>query len=320
MRVTFLFLVSLLTTAMVPSHSSSAGISKLRRLVEIPPRRALDIFDPFPRPIFLAPCVSPQTKVLALVFSEPEDAARRHELRNYTKSLANNSVEIRFPLGLSDNRELDFITLAEAAAQRDMIIGEWPDDYKNLGTKFSFGLDYVHNCGDMNPPWIFKHDTDTVVNWRILLSALNQFEGDTNSMKWIGSLFDGSPVIHDPRHKNFEDLPFDWYPPYTSGPHELFSLSAFKFLRDRRQVWTRHMTNDDCLVGILANGTGLKPTHREEFVVFADTAYRVNVCNGKPSTSISECPCQNWWSYHTTSNKPEFDASRSAAIQCVPAT
>lgn len=120
-------------------------------------------------------------KYLFYVHSAPENADRRELLRTTWLELARTderrNVAWIFLLGRSEDPAVNEQVKAEAISRRDIVQGDFVDDYKNLTLKAVMGLKWIAaHCSLVR--FAIKADDDTFVNTIALLNALKLYEAD----------------------------------------------------------------------------------------------------------------------------------------------
>eukprot|EP01054_Gregarina_sp_Poly1_P001184 Gregarina_sp_Poly_1__1183@NODE_128_length_13277_cov_115_450643_g114_i0_p4_GENE_NODE_128_length_13277_cov_115_450643_g114_i0NODE_128_length_13277_cov_115_450643_g114_i0_p4_ORF_typecomplete_len457_score56_40Galactosyl_T/PF01762_21/4_8e32Fringe/PF02434_16/0_00042MiAMP1/PF09117_10/0_54_NODE_128_length_13277_cov_115_450643_g114_i063137683 len=317
-------------------------------LIEFPPTITNDTW-PFARVLYnpKTPC-SKSARAVVAVLTIPTERKMRDWFRSEVANVTKNQVVPVFPMGrpklkgINDDEDgqhrLERDLIAEAKMFDDVIIADFADSYEDLPRKTMLMFDWFNStCGD-RVKWLIKADADVIVNWRPLMQELDKIEHEgidqdllpngkeakppiklfvDKDPVWLGHRWVTMPVIHDPKHRNFEELPFDLFPPYCSGPSYLMNHITARLIIEQRALNRRYFRNEDAMLGLLLNGIAT-PVHDERFIVFTGSGWRRAACQ-KDTESISECGCI-WWTYHCGRGKDECLAGLKLAYECADNT
>eukprot|EP01055_Gregarina_sp_Pseudo9_P000135 Gregarina_sp_Pseudo_9__134@NODE_1092_length_1883_cov_47_814534_g1021_i0_p1_GENE_NODE_1092_length_1883_cov_47_814534_g1021_i0NODE_1092_length_1883_cov_47_814534_g1021_i0_p1_ORF_typecomplete_len476_score37_47Galactosyl_T/PF01762_21/3_9e29Fringe/PF02434_16/0_68_NODE_1092_length_1883_cov_47_814534_g1021_i01261553 len=291
----------------------------------------------------ISPCAK-RPKAISAVLTLPKERKVRDWLREEIRNVTDGRVIPVFPLGrphqkgINDDEE-DRLQLEEALMQeaiefQDLILGDFADSYEDLPRKTIMVFDWFNNTCHDQVRWLLKEDADVVINWQSVLDGIDLIEREGAKLDllpngtfvqepvilhadkdpiWMGHRWLHMPVIHHPRHRNFEELPFDYYPPYCSGPSYLMNDLSARMIMEQRKLNIRYFRNEDAMLGLLLVNKTV-PVNDERFIVFTGSGWRREAC-GKETESISECAC-DWWTYHCGGEKPEYEAALRSAYQC----
>eukprot|EP01053_Blabericola_migrator_P011906 Blabericola_migrator_1__11905@NODE_726_length_6713_cov_131_507824_g522_i0_p2_GENE_NODE_726_length_6713_cov_131_507824_g522_i0NODE_726_length_6713_cov_131_507824_g522_i0_p2_ORF_typecomplete_len411_score32_48Galactosyl_T/PF01762_21/6_4e31_NODE_726_length_6713_cov_131_507824_g522_i052396471 len=280
-------------------------------------------------------------KVIAAILTIPHEAKARKWVREEIALITNGRVRPVFPLGRPPEASIDddntfpkTALLHEAQEYDDLILGDFMESYTELPRKTILAFEwFVQTCAD-TVNWLMKEDLDVVMNWFAILKGIEKLEKEgivpdllPNSEKnieetvyfpdkdpiWLGARWQGMPVIHDRKHRNYEDVPFDWFPPYVSGPAYLLNSMVARLIVQERAKHVRYYRNEDAMIGIILQDK-VAPLDNPFTIVFPGSGWRERAC-GKPTASISECGC-DWWTYHTNRDKQEGDRALVLAFEC----
>ncbi|VDK80895.1 unnamed protein product [Dibothriocephalus latus] len=172
-------------------------------------------------------------KLIIIVKSSPNNAARRirlrHHLKNQTVKLK-SSVGLLFSLGVpadTGNRSKLLGAISDEANRfDDIILTDFIDSYYNLTLKTYLNIRFAHvACRNASPLFGFMDD-DHGINLHALLDYFNTFDREEKHQGQLrhsifGQIHQRPPVLREPRHKwavTRSDMPFSMYPDYASGP------------------------------------------------------------------------------------------------------
>ena len=179
------------------------------------------------------------------------------------KPIGRNQWKVIFFLGKSNTRETDEHRLKEAHKYGDIIIGDFPDSYRNITQKLMMAFKWA---SQQNYKYLLKTDDDVYINIPSLIEWIKNQANPTEPL-YAGVLYRAN-VIRDPSHRHFvawKDLPQKSYPWYPKGA--LYVLSS-EVVQDMVQITSRvkMITVDDAYVGILASYLGVKPVYLDGFI------------------------------------------------------
>eukprot|EP01053_Blabericola_migrator_P003837 Blabericola_migrator_1__3836@NODE_2155_length_3193_cov_20_869162_g1362_i0_p1_GENE_NODE_2155_length_3193_cov_20_869162_g1362_i0NODE_2155_length_3193_cov_20_869162_g1362_i0_p1_ORF_typecomplete_len328_score35_79Galactosyl_T/PF01762_21/2_3e35Fringe/PF02434_16/9_2e07_NODE_2155_length_3193_cov_20_869162_g1362_i01631146 len=268
--------------------------------------------NPIPR-FIITPrneCTS-ETIITAAVLTIPSAVALRQKLRELHNELGGKRVRVIFPVGHStatiDGEDVDDILRDEAEKYGDILMADYQDAYAQLCRKVMSAMVWF-NRERCKPRYFMKLDDDQVVNWKALLMWLDYIDrhgfrewdqkvvNTATGPVWAGRRWDGMPVLHNPKARNYEDYDRDFYPPYLSGPTYIMNRVMTNTIEKLRRAHTRYYLNDDALMGILMEPLGVEPTNNRKFITLDGDDHRLYGC-GKKASSVSQCGCEDWFAH-----------------------
>eukprot|EP01054_Gregarina_sp_Poly1_P009769 Gregarina_sp_Poly_1__9768@NODE_622_length_7094_cov_92_849580_g477_i0_p3_GENE_NODE_622_length_7094_cov_92_849580_g477_i0NODE_622_length_7094_cov_92_849580_g477_i0_p3_ORF_typecomplete_len362_score37_90Galactosyl_T/PF01762_21/1_4e42Fringe/PF02434_16/4_6e09_NODE_622_length_7094_cov_92_849580_g477_i023243409 len=290
--------------------------------------------DTYPFPnilVYPSQVCAPEVKVVAAVLTIPSADNWRAYLRKLHHELGGNTVKVIFPVGRSknniDGQHIDKLMLQEAAIHRDILLADYYDSYEELPQKTISAMAwFTKSC--TNATFFVKVDDDVIINWGSLLKYLKNIEEQgfirwdgqpTNSKSgevWVGRRWDKSPVIKDPKHRNYEIYTEEFFPPYTSGPCYVINRKVARMIIHQRHRINQYFRNEDALIGILMKSTGIEPTDNRRFIVSSDDNARNYACL-EETDSMLGCLCENWFSFHAGHSGAVLDTAIKAAQRCL---
>ena len=189
---------------------------------------------------------------------------KRMAIRNtWGKPDSQSQWRIIFFLGKTNKPLIDGNRLTEAKQYRDIIIGDFPDTYRNITQKLMMAF---HWASKQNYEYLLKTDDDAYINLPLLITWINK-QSYPKKPLYAGVLYRAN-VIRDPSHRHFvswTDLKEIRYPWYPKGA--LYVLSS-DVVQNMVQI-TKHVkmiTVDDAYVGVLASYLGVKPVRLHGFI------------------------------------------------------
>ena len=205
--------------------------------------------------------------VLVLINSAAGSEAhyrKRMAIRNtWGKPVGRNQWKITFFLGRTGKPLIDENRLMEAKKYGDIIIGDFPDTYRNITQKLMMAFKWA---SEQNYEYLLKTDDDVYINVPLLINWINE-QSEPGRPLYAGVLY-RADVIRDPSHRHFvswNDLRQKRYPWYPKGA--LYILSS-GVVRDMVEITNRvkMITVDDAYVGVLASYLGVKPVRLHGFI------------------------------------------------------
>ena len=205
--------------------------------------------------------------VLVLINSAAGSEAHYHKrmaIRNtWGKPVGRNQWKITFFLGRTGKPLIDENRLMEAKKYGDIIIGDFPDTYRNITQKLMMAFKWA---SEQNYEYLLKTDDDVYINVPLLINWINE-QSEPGRPLYAGVLY-RADVIRDPSHRHFvswNDLRQKRYPWYPKGA--LYILSS-GVVRDMVEITNRvkMITVDDAYVGVLASYLGVKPVRLHGFI------------------------------------------------------
>ncbi|XP_028396342.1 beta-1,3-galactosyltransferase 1-like [Dendronephthya gigantea] len=171
--------------------------------------------------------------------------------------------KIAFFLGKTNKRLTDEKRLMEAKQYGDIIIGDFPDTYRNITQKLMMAFKWTSK---INYKYLLKTDDDVYVNIPLLITWING-RLHPNEPLYAGVLY-RAKIIRDPSHRHFvrwSDLPQQSYPWYPKGA--LYVLSS-DVVQEMLKIVSRvkMITVDDAYVGVLASYVGVRPVYLNGFI------------------------------------------------------
>ncbi|XP_076057014.1 beta-1,3-galactosyltransferase 5-like isoform X3 [Oratosquilla oratoria] len=202
-----------------------------------------------------------EMRIIAYVHSSISHVQKRQETR---KTWGNpmfypfGKMSIVFFVGKAKNESETKIVEEESKQFRDIIQGDFEDEYSSLTYKAMSALTWINrHCS--NVMWTLHADDDILINhyqfWKFLASLkITDLEDQI-----ICHVFGMSPVLREGRYQvPFKQYPFSKYPDYCSGFAWLtLTKSVSRLLQESRNVpflWV----DDAWLTGVVAREAGLK--------------------------------------------------------------
>ncbi|XP_046557968.1 beta-1,3-galactosyltransferase 5-like [Haliotis rubra] len=212
--------------------------------------------------------------LLVLILSAPENIDRRNALREtWLSPYINNTSKVRylFLLGLSEYVASDAIIQQENTVYKDILQGDFLDDYHNLTYKTLMGLTWAANhCKEAK--LIIKVDDDVWLNIPTLLQLLNY---NLHSFSVGGKCLHNSLPIRNPDSKWYASLqsyPEAYFPPFCAGPGYVISpKTAAKILEVSKNVPYFHL--EDVYVGMCIQKLGQRTKTIYGFLSFKPSGH-----------------------------------------------
>ncbi|CAJ0579682.1 unnamed protein product, partial [Mesorhabditis spiculigera] len=210
--------------------------------------------------------------------------------------LPEDTFEWKSPLHMDDAETVSHVIRLhrEADQQKDLVIGNFVDAYRNNTRKFVLSVAGAAGILPGCPPSEFSLfiDADYVVNVARLLSQIRDAELEVDLYK--GWRFDSSPfrMTLSKHAVSYAQYPFDRYPPYiTAGAVLLSRETVEKFIHAIPQAELYLM--DDIYAGILAYLTGVQPVHDESYKFWTaahsgDEWLQLTAAHGYPPQELLE--------------------------------
>ena len=211
--------------------------------------------------------ITDQLFILVLINSAAGSQAYYHKrmaIRNtWGKPVGRNQWRVTFFLGKSNKQEIDKNRLKEAQKYEDIIIGDFPDSYRNITQKLMMAFKWA---SQQNYKYLLKTDDDVYINIPSLINWIKN-RANPNEALYAGVLY-RADVIRDQSHRHFvawKDLPQKRYPWYPKGA--LYVLSS-EVVQDMVQITSRvkMITVDDAYIGVLASYLGVRPVYLHGFI------------------------------------------------------
>lgn len=244
--------------------------------------------------------------------------------------MTGGAVKPIFPLGEPGDasvKEVEAELEREAQEMGDIVLANFTDSYNHLPAKVLIGIKFVHDCHAPQTLFLLKVDYDVIVNWHLMYPALQDLiqkgiwasQPDhhwnaTHDPLWGGHRWKNMPVIKDRASRNFEDVPFDYFPEYAAGPAYFMNMVFIHSMLTVRAKDSHVYNNEDAMIGIMASRINITPIHDPRFLVFGGD-YMAEAC-GKEAQVISDCGCDEWLTYHAQNRSdwaPGIKTARSCA-------
>eukprot|EP01054_Gregarina_sp_Poly1_P002579 Gregarina_sp_Poly_1__2578@NODE_16_length_22882_cov_82_653956_g14_i0_p7_GENE_NODE_16_length_22882_cov_82_653956_g14_i0NODE_16_length_22882_cov_82_653956_g14_i0_p7_ORF_typecomplete_len365_score36_27Galactosyl_T/PF01762_21/7_6e21_NODE_16_length_22882_cov_82_653956_g14_i01688717981 len=272
----------------------------------------------------------PNNNLLVAIFTV--EKFERDYFRYWIPRLTNRTVSLVFPKGrkpevdsIAPNVTSDISLSQEAALNKDLIIGNFHEEWRTLSGNFFIMVKYF--LQGSRSPLLVKTDADVIQNWRAILPGLRHMT--TGSQKnvdhedvhfekdpwWAGAVFRGTEVIRDPESKYGESIDLDVYPDYVSGVFYTMNRKTAALLFESRRQNRVKMRNDDALAGILLEPHKVVPVDLPRVITGA-SRYLIEPACGSGIVSIWDCPCDKWWAFHPAGMKPVDCLAERAAQAC----
>ena len=189
---------------------------------------------------------------------------KRMAIRNtWGKPIGQNQWRITFFLGKTNKPLINENRLMEAKKYGDIIIGDFPDTYRNITQKLMMAFKWAST---QNYEYLLKTDDDVYINIPSLIKWINK-QSDPKKPLYAGVLYRAN-VIRDPSHRHFvswNDLQQKRYPWYPKGAlYVLSSNVVYEMVQIVKRV--KIITVDDAYVGVLASYLGVKPVRLHGFI------------------------------------------------------
>lgn len=219
-------------------------------------------------PSVIEPVVSEDNLFLLVLInsaagSESHFQKRMAIRKTWGKPIGRNKWRIAFFLGKTNKQLIDERRLIEAKQYGDIIMGDFPDTYRNITQKLMMAFKWTSK---INYKYLLKTDDDVYVNIPLLISWINE-RLNPNEPLYAGVLY-RAKIIRDPSHRHFvrwKDLPQQNYPWYPKGA--LYVLSS-EVVQEMLEIANRvkMITVDDAYIGVLASYLGVKPVRLHGFI------------------------------------------------------
>ena len=189
---------------------------------------------------------------------------KRMAIRNtWGKPIGRNQWKTTFFLGKTYRPLIDRQRLMEAKEYGDIIIGDFPDTYRNITQKLMMAFQWASK---QSYEYLLKTDDDVYINIPSLITWINTRENPDEPL-YAGVLYRAN-IVRDPLHRHFvrwADLQQVRYPWYPKGA--LYVLSS-EVVQDMVKIANRvkMITVDDAYVGVLASYLGVKPIRLHGFI------------------------------------------------------
>lgn len=219
------------------------------------------VVNPYPHRFLIdaSHLCSPSTEVVFLVHSLHNYADRRQAIRetwggaavggNWPRASIGFRVILAFVLGLNHDGSLDKLLKKESEEHRDIIQGDFFEDYHNMTLKSLLGLKWVHDYCP-HAKFLIKSDDDMIINVPYLLDVLAR----TNMTRaLLGPYNENSRVMRRGKWSiPYDVFPFYYYPPYESGAAYVISGDLVEPLFTSSQFVPSIFIDDVYITGILA--------------------------------------------------------------------
>ena len=208
--------------------------------------------------------------LLVIVSSSPNkrvNAGRRDVIRktwgNVEETLVPNDViwKVVFVMGKPRNAEMNQVIMAEHRSRRDLLIGDYKDEYRNIVMKLLMAFQWASK---IKCSYVLKTDDDVYIEIPKLIEWLTK-RSDEHSL-YGGILYQGE-VVRDKTHRHYvkkDDLSLEHYPMFCKG--SMFVLSWN--LIPKMVGFSRHIKRigpDDAYIGLLAFQLDIKPVEIQGF-------------------------------------------------------
>lgn len=173
---------------------------------------------------------------------------------------------VTFFLGKTHELSIDSERLKEAAKYRDMIIGDFPDTYRNITKKLLMAFKWA---SEQNYDYLLKTDDDVYINIPSLIQWIRDRPFPETPL-YAGVLY-RADIVRDKTHRHYvswRDLPQKRYPWYPKGA--LYVLSGY-VVREMLEITSKvkQITVDDAYIGVLASYLGVQPVQMPGFIQWA---------------------------------------------------
>ncbi|XP_041095609.1 beta-1,3-galactosyltransferase 9-like [Polyodon spathula] len=213
-------------------------------------------------------CSGQDIFLLSMIFSKPDNASRRDEIRKTWANITNVkgfSILTLFVLGASDSKATQATVMDESERHGDIIQGKFTDSYNNLPNKTILAMQWtVTFCPIAR--FILKSDETMFANYVSLVEYLLSLRRHPEDL-YIGRVIHHEMPNRDPQSKDFvpvSQYSEKYYPDYCTG-------AAFVISQDvARKIYVASTAMKipvphDVFVGICAKKAGIAPTHSSRF-------------------------------------------------------
>ncbi|XP_032221506.2 beta-1,3-galactosyltransferase 4-like [Nematostella vectensis] len=267
----------------------------LLTLVVLIPLRSLLLYENPPIAIgnmlyerVLAPSFGGHVFLLVLVLTSPGGRLQRDVIRE-TWGSASLAPSTRFVFVLGGQNDLDSDVRNEFSVNKDLIIGSFPDTYRNLVLKVFVALNWART---QNCTYVLKADDDVYINIPRLLNWLRN--PSLPEPLYAGEVVEGNRVLRWPPWSKYR-IPRDVYneeiyPPYCRGAFYVLSRSALPGIMQEVNKHSTLLPMEDAYLGIMARSASLSPVQipgckssrsvRSQIVTWNETTLRHVICSG----------------------------------------
>lgn len=199
----------------------------------------------------------------------------------------NVTIKLVFMFGKDNNgnEHLNQMIMYESKIYKDIIFGDFKDNYANLSTKVIMGIHWVSNyCPGTE--YILKADDDTFVNIPLLLNKLKSIKHTRHKGVVVGNIYDTAKVHRHGRWEVTTDAyPFPRYPKYASGNTYVFSSNIAPALFKTSEFMPYIPIEDAYITGILSKCVDARHIGIEGFTFWFDAPPKA--CDFKTNKRIS---------------------------------
>ena len=198
---------------------------------------------------------STDLKYIAYIHTSPENTIRRGNVRRTwgnRELFHDGRLKVVFMVGIAPNAEHEEVLDKEHEKYKDIVQGDFLDDYHNLTLKGIMGLKWVSEfCPTAN--FAIKADDDAFIDIFHLIDLI-EYQKDPNRLI-LCARWDPSPILRDPASKWYvksSDFPGQKaYPQYCSGITYVLSNDIIPELLQKSYSTPFFWVDDVYITGIL---------------------------------------------------------------------
>ena len=247
-------------------HSNKNGVS--RTLQQLPSQSP----DLLRTPLLTKIKCSQRYRLLIMVTTRPDDFERRSNIRSTWGGTWHQRTDLPlwktiFQLGLSNNYQVWNKTVDEAVKHRDMIFGNFTDNFFKLPVKVIMGFEWATRY--CNFDFLLKADDDVFVNIPNVFKFLSEPDIPRHKL-YAGNVHFQTEAIrfrHPKYYVNILEYPYRKYPRFTSGGGMVFSRDVVAGMVNIHNN-SNYFKLDDVYIGMLALRLGVDAHHDDWFQLF----------------------------------------------------
>lgn len=180
-----------------------------------------------------------------------------------------------FFMGMSSDGDIVDTILLESAANRDLIVDDFIDSYRNLSIKSQMLLHWVHKHCNRPNTYIVKMDDDMLMNPNALLTSI---AAQPRTGALFGALIGGNKAARVGRWAIPENqYPFKYLPSYLAGNMYVMTADTASVLFNQSEYFHIISMEDVYVSGVLARLASVKPYGLPGFPIWL-TSSPTNIC------------------------------------------
>ncbi|KAH9502354.1 Beta-1,3-galactosyltransferase 5 [Bulinus truncatus] len=170
----------------------------------------------------------------------------------------------------SRTKDLEKLTI-ESFINRDIVMADFEDTYRNLTTKMLVGLKWtLKYCSHVQ--YVIKVDMDTVINVPLMLNLLHHIEENITSKTFLLGRQHGSkkPLVERSKKRwkvSQSEFPLVYYPRYLYGHTYVLSIASLEILLSASHNKPLIAPEDAFITGILPKLTGILRLNSPSFAL-----------------------------------------------------